>query len=373
MLERVRVNLLGLPLNLEVYAGVLGVLGVGGYRDESLGLAGAVDYGPGHYTCYQFPYDWRRDIAESAASLQAFLEEKALVVESAYAAQGIELSRPLKFDVVTHSMGGLVARNFLMYGSQPLPEDGSLPELTWDGAEWVERLILVGTPNGGSALAVRNLLDGFSLGPLQIQYPPALLGTYPSAYQLLPRNHHGAARWADSNEPVDNLFDPQLWADQGWGLMAESQDRYLADYWSDLGDRDARRARAGRLQARLLRRAEQFHRAMDRPAPTPHGLEIFAVIGDKILTPSAFSIDRETGRVRVSDAEFGDGTVLRSSVLNDQRTDQGWTPHLQSPIEFAGVLFLPESHGGLTRSAIFSDNLLYWLLEDPRHGLRARP
>ena len=40
---------------------LLGVLGVGGYRDMDLGLAGAIDYGTDHFTCFQFDYDWRRD------------------------------------------------------------------------------------------------------------------------------------------------------------------------------------------------------------------------------------------------------------------------------------------------------------------------
>ena len=87
VLERARVRLFGLPLNLEVYAGILQVLGAGGYRDENLGVAGVVDYGPGHYTCFQFPYDWRRDLVESAQRLKAFLDEKRASVRAAYREQ----------------------------------------------------------------------------------------------------------------------------------------------------------------------------------------------------------------------------------------------------------------------------------------------
>ena len=69
VLDRVRVRLLGLPLQLGAYADILEALGIGGYRDEELGLAGAVDYGDAHFTCFQFPYDWRRSVAENAQRL----------------------------------------------------------------------------------------------------------------------------------------------------------------------------------------------------------------------------------------------------------------------------------------------------------------
>ncbi|MEE8138345.1 MAG: hypothetical protein V3T81_05665, partial [Thermoanaerobaculia bacterium] len=61
VLEKVRVTLFGLPVNLKAYFQILSVLGAGGYRDESLAKADQVDWGDDHYTCFQFDYDWRRD------------------------------------------------------------------------------------------------------------------------------------------------------------------------------------------------------------------------------------------------------------------------------------------------------------------------
>ena len=72
-LDRVVVNFLGIPLELNAYYNILQTLGVGGYRDEELGVAGAVNYGKDHYTCFQFAYDWRRDIVESAKELDHFI------------------------------------------------------------------------------------------------------------------------------------------------------------------------------------------------------------------------------------------------------------------------------------------------------------
>ena len=62
----------------------------------------------------------------------------------------------------------------------------------------------------------------------------------------------------------------------------------------------------------------------------------------------------------------GDGVVPRSSALLDQRVGGTWQPTLVTPIDFRSVLFLPEDHLGLTRNDVFRDNVLYWLLEDPR-------
>jgi len=69
VLDEVKLNLLGIPVAIRAYVGILNTLGVGGYTDEAIGLNG-VDYGEGHFTCYQFDYDWRRDNVENAATGQ---------------------------------------------------------------------------------------------------------------------------------------------------------------------------------------------------------------------------------------------------------------------------------------------------------------
>lgn len=73
-LDQVTFNFMGYPLELNTYAHILSVLGVGGYRDQQSAEAGIVDYGERHFTCFQFPYDWRRDIVESAAELDRFIK-----------------------------------------------------------------------------------------------------------------------------------------------------------------------------------------------------------------------------------------------------------------------------------------------------------
>lgn len=370
VLDKARISLLGIPIELEVYAGILNTLGIGGYRDQSLGLGGVIDYGDDHFTCFQFPYDWRRDIVESARILAAFVRKKRAFVRQQYMeSYGVD-DPDVKFDIVTHSMGGLVTRYFLMYGDQDLPADGSLPELTWAGAEFVERVIFVGTPNAGSVLSLENLVKGRDLGPFVPLYPPALLGTYPSVYQLLPRERHKLVVWdGDPNRPVEGLLDPELWARLGWGLAAPDQAPLLEEMMPNVADANLRRQRALTLQSKILARTNAFMQAMDRPATPPPGLEMFLVAGDGHQTPMTASVDSATGAVSILATGEGDGTVLRTSALLDERLGAEWQPQVVTPLRFHWTMFLPQEHVDLTNSIEFRDNVLFWLLEDPRYTL----
>ncbi len=367
VLEKVRIKLLGVAFELQAYAGILSTLGAGGYRDRDLGLAGQVDYGDGHYTCFQFDYDWRRDNVENAKRLHAFILEKRAYLREEYRQRyGIDKA-DIKFDIVAHSMGGLVTRYFLRYGTQDLPTDGSLPELTWEGANYVERAIMVGTPNAGSLDAFMELVDGWEVAPTLPYYPPALMGTFPSIYQLLPRSRNRMVVWDGAAErPVDDILDADLWERMGWGLASPRQAAVLDVLMPDLPDAASRRTVALRFQRRTLERAKSFAKAMDRPAKAPEGLELFIVAGDAMPTPKRISVSSTNGSLRVIERDSGDGVVLRSSALLDERVGQTWYPRLVTPIDFKSTLFLPSDHLALTRSVTFSDNVLYWLLEEPR-------
>jgi pimeloyl-ACP methyl ester carboxylesterase len=369
VLDKVHVNLFGIPLDIRAYVGILTTLGAGGYRDEALGLH-AIDYGDDHFTCFQFDYDWRRDNVENAKRLKQFIEAKRAYVQQAYKKRyGIE-QPAVKFDIVAHSMGSLVARYFLMYGDADLPAQGQDAVVTWAGADYVDRLILIGPPNAGSINALTQLVEGFDVGrPILPYYQSALLGTFPALYELLPRPRHGAIVWGgDESGPAPNLYDPALWARYEWGL-ASREERNVSILRSVLphaADDEERRRIAMALQTTILQRTKAFHEAMDRPAYLPSGVDIFLVAGDAVETPRRASVDRKTGTFKVVEYGAGDGTVLRSSALLDERMGGEWRPGLVSPIDWSSVLFLFSDHLGLTHDEAFADNVLYWLLEDPR-------
>mgnify|MGYP001224360211 CR=1 FL=1 len=85
-------------------------------------------------TFYIFAYDWRRDNVESAHLLIQKLERLKA-----------KLKKPdIKFDVLAHSMGGLITRYAAMYGTADLHEK---PNPTWAGAKHFEKIFMLGTPN----------------------------------------------------------------------------------------------------------------------------------------------------------------------------------------------------------------------------------
>lgn len=368
VLETIKVDLAGIPISIRAYSDILNTLGAGGYRDEAWGL-NAIDYGTDHYTCFQFDYDWRQDIPTNAARLKAFIDEKRADVQRNYKRDyGIE-NAEVKFDIVAHSMGGLVARYFARYGEVDINElnEGHVP---WTGAKDVERLILVAPPNGGSLEAMEQLINGFNTGrPVLPFYHPALIGSFPAVYQLLPRSRNGAFVWnGDVSDPVEDILDPNLWETLEWGLSGKDKktDDVLQQLMPTVNSVKERRAFARHFQRDALVRAKSVQTVMDLPARPPDKLEIFLVAGDNTETPSVASIDKTTGDYSILEYSLGDKTVTRSSALQDERTGRLWQPKLVSPIDWDATIFIAGEHRNLTSGRTFEDNVLYWLLEDPR-------
>jgi hypothetical protein len=273
-------------------------------------------------------------------------------------------------------MGGLVARYAMLYGGADLPADGSLPPVTWEGGRMMARLIQIGTPNGGSLDAFRVLVDGRDFGaPIVPRYSPAILGTFPSLYQLLPRAAARPVVLAESPEVALDVHDPAVWQRMGWGIAKPGIDADLATLMPDVGEAAERRRFALGLQARLLRRGRAFAAAMDRPVTAPPGIELMIVAGDAMPTTERMSADPATGAVLPLSSAPGDGLVLRDSALLDSRQGQDperRSPLVRSPMDFRRALFLPREHLEITRDPTFRNNILFWLLEEPRIGAGRR-
>lgn len=370
VIDRLKFSVLGIPINLQAYYHILEALGAGGYRDESLALSSEVDWGDEHFTCFQFDYDWRRDNVENAQRLDRFIQEKKAYVR-AETKRRFGVDRPdLKFDVVTHSMGGLLLRYYLRYGAADLPEDGSLPEVTWAGAANVERAVLVAPPNSGTLESIVQLVQGKGYGPFAT-YSPVLLGTFPSGYQMLPRGRHAMVLL--EGEPVEDLFDPELWARLEWGLASPKADEMISWLLPEEEDPTARKRIALDHQRKSLERAGRFIAALDQPAQQPAALQLYLVAGDSVPTPEVMVIHPPASaggapagdELTIVESGPGDGKVLRSSALMDERMGGDWTGRLRSPIEWRTVMFLPHRHLDLTKDPVFTDNLLFWLLEQP--------
>jgi Lecithin:cholesterol acyltransferase len=141
----------------------------------------------------EFAYDWRLSNRLNAERLG---ERVRPALEGWRRDSGQENA---KLVLVCHSMGGLIARDFVGCG---------------DGAEITRRLITLGTPFRGSPKAVGTLVHGVATrrGPLSVElsFLNEFVRSLPSLYQLLPTYpcvaHSGgaASRLRDATTSLDH-------------------------------------------------------------------------------------------------------------------------------------------------------------------------
>ncbi|MHC4077060.1 MAG: lipase family alpha/beta hydrolase [Planctomycetota bacterium] len=375
-------------VSVQVYKDILGTLGIAGYTDPVAYDRLSPRYADDHFTCFTYWYDWRRDNVQNAIEFGRWLEKtrkrirhgadlkiarlrKENTPKAHHEADELEawLQRGYRFDIVAHSMGGLLARYYLRYGANDLPQDGSVPKVTWAGCKDIDKLIIVGTPNLGSIESLRNLTEGFQPAFLLPHFHQAILSTMPSIYQLLPRRRHRVVLGRDRTPADVDLFDPELWDMNQWGLLDESSDRFLAWLLPDLKERDARRAKAKSYLVWCLQRASQLHAALDKKPEVACPKNVYMFAGDAERTLTKTVLKKRNRRLVPTfpneDVLYtpGDGTVPRYSALGDERTGGPYQRGVRTNIPWRNVTFLSDDHLGLTNNPTFSDNMLFILLE----------
>ncbi|MDT4895433.1 MAG: hypothetical protein QOH25_510 [Acidobacteriota bacterium] len=358
----------------------------GGYREGDWSNPGADG---DHDTFYVLPYDWRRDNVETARD---FIER----VESLKR----KLNRPdLRFNILAHSMGGLVARYAAMYGDADLPPEGIKPVPTWAGAAHINRIVMFGTPNEGSADAFATLIEGYSVTeglrrriPLLNKLSSEDIFTAPSVFQLLP--HRVATHFLDENlQPVElDLYDPAVWRRYGWSPVTNADYRERFVRGRTRGDnapfRGGSLADLDAYFAVVLNRAKRFHEALDvmtEDAP----VQLFAFGGDcedtlyapvllyeqkkqrwlTLTRPRGFSTS--TGRrVSLQEATIamftpGDGRVTRRSLLGEDLTGGNRNNSLfNTALPIAYAVFACDLHGEVQNNKTLQDNALTVLVNE---------
>lgn len=319
-------------------------------------------------TFYVFSYDWRRDNVANARDLVQRMQRLKQ-----------RLQRPeLKFNIIAHSMGGLIARYAAMYGDADLPPDDVAIRPTWLGAAHISKIVMIGTPNEGSSDAFATLVEGYSITeglrrrvPLLNKLTAEDAARTPAVFQLMP--HQQAAKFLDENlQPLElDLYNVEVWKRYGWGAL--NSDEFRRHYDGNAEDVDA-------YLANTLKRARRFHEALDAVENADSPVVLLAIGGDCEETLSAPVILRDQKRNRwstlirpreyrtsaggkmskrqVTEAMYapGDGRVTRASLLGENltRTRDRTTGFTLSRYAVFGC----DLHGQLPRNKTLQDNAL---------------
>ena len=220
---------------------------------------------------FEFPYDWRLDIETLASNLNSKIEEVKILT-------GAE-----KVDLVAHSMGGLLVKEYLN---------------SYNGNS-VGKFIDIGTPHAGSPSAYKILTYGDNLGVnrffdlININKNEIfeISQNMPAVYQLLPSQEYF------NNPPDYYVLD-----------MTDGNNRYdftqTKDYLKSQGRNSA-----------LVDRADQFHQEIDNLNPADYGIETYNIVGCGTPTIGQFYI-LEDGRHPIYNIRMinGDGTVPLKSA-----------------------------------------------------------
>lgn len=348
----------GVLPRVDLYQGLIDALKTrGGYHEEKWieptanGDKGGI---------YVFAYDWRLDNVQNARLLVQKID-----------ALKKTLGKPdLKFDVIAHSMGGLIVRYAAMYGDADLPAAGRKPTPTWAGAKDLRKIVLLGTPNEGSSLALEGFINGESFGPIGVNLPFVRnvsrfdIFTIPAAYELLPAPGTFKLYGPDAERIDVDLYDPKVWTEYGWNPI---DDRKFDQSFSAV-----ERKTAPRFFEKMLKRARLFHEALDAGTKAKPAIELELVGSECKQTVDAALVrpndgadkwvtlfkvdgsakrrsdDRETAELKAAIYTPGDGVVTASSLVAAGRLG----------VEPLSTIFVCEGHNSLPGNAEVQDHLI---------------
>jgi hypothetical protein len=276
-------------------------------------------------------------------------------------------------------MGGLIARYYMRYGDKDVLNQSPYFRVTHEGAKNIKKLILIGVPNLGSMPIFQYLHEGLNL--TIIEYPPYVLFTMPSIYQLLPSRHIISFVDENGNDMVVDLYDIENWKKFGWSMYSEkmiaaAKSHYKSKF-KDSWEQEFKKFEEKRdnfIKA-ALERADLFQKSLNFKPNVSDPCEIILFGGDMVwtLNKAVLMKDKKSNKWITSfwDSRFrekiltaGDNMVTKESLLGvpvASITKKGW---MHSPMDISFALFVARRHEDIHKDQAFQDNLLNILLGD---------
>jgi hypothetical protein len=355
---------------ISVYQGVADFFEANGYKAGDWNNPTANGAKGDRDTYYLFAYDWRRDNVESAAKLIQQIDTLRR-----------KLGKPdLKFDLIAHSMGGLVARYAAMYGHADLTDN---PRPNWEGSKYFHDVCLFGVPNDGAMEAFDTMINGYSFDILGGRRHLGVLDkevalSSPALFELLP--HGDNLNFYDEElQPMHvDIYDPEIWKTYKWSAAFDEQ------YRASLNKTALQQI--DKYFAAVLNRAKKFHIALAVKSPPPPGLFFFTYGSDckptlngAVIYKEKDSKDWETlthgnsfrnskgekvpdDQVKKALYSDGDGTVAKNSLYIDSFYLAGIGSKLIG--NAAAPFFACEAHASLLSNKGLQDSLLEELLRN---------
>jgi hypothetical protein len=181
----------------EIYAPIVRLMEKNGYRHED-------DF-------FIFNYDWRYGAVRAAHELLARLEELRLA-----------RSEPkLRVTLICQSNAALIGRYLAKYGGATIPEaeaglSGLPPTIE------VDKILLIGTSNGGSMRVLRELLRGRRyVRWIGRRILPETLFTFESLLESLPVYREDLFFDGEGKSLDVDLFDAENWKKYGWSSHSD--------------------------------------------------------------------------------------------------------------------------------------------------------
>lgn len=262
---------------------------------------------------FVFNYDWRKDLSLTSASLDAKINTVLTTTGAS------------KVDIITHSMGGLVAREYIRNNTR---------------AQKVAKLIQLGTPHLGAVKFIKAVNEGIclkldirigclSIAPSEVK---DVLQNMPGGYALLPSSLY--YQFYD-NHDFNHIVPVRDDADNDQNNITGSLTFDQAKSWLlNLG-----------RNTTVLNIANAFHDVLDASFPNNNNVDISLIAGSGLPTIGQIHTYLKTnwlGQQKKEQEEFyvnGDKTVpLFSASLTDGSTSLAGTNK---------IYYVKQEHGAL--------------------------